>query len=208
MHILGYALFETAIGACGIAWSDRGVAHALLPEASAAVTRARLARITGASELEPSPPGIRKAIAAIVELMQGVPNDLLSIELDTHEIPDFAQRVYAAARRIPVGKTITYGALARYIGSPGSARAVGQALGHNPFAPIVPCHRIVAANGGTGGFSANGGVYTKLKMLAIERGDPSPPVMPQRRAGRKVSARSPQLQLAWPSARDDDEHGL
>jgi methylated-DNA-[protein]-cysteine S-methyltransferase len=206
MQALGYALFETAIGSCGIAWSDRGVVCAQLPETSEAATRARLARLTGASELEPSDPAVRKAIAAVVELMQGVPSDLLSIELDMRGVPEFAQRVYAASRRIPVGKTITYGELARDIGSPGSARAVGQALGNNPFAPIVPCHRIVAANGGTGGFSANGGVYTKLKMLAIERGDPNPPVMPKRRdgLGRKASARSPQLQLVLPSARDED----
>lgn len=205
MQALGYILFETTIGWCGLAWSERGVLRAQLPEETTEAARARLSRLAGAREVEP-PPEITGASLAIVELMQGVRNDLLGIELDMRAIPDFAQRVYTAARLIPVGETITYGALARQIGSPGSARAVGQALGHNPFAPIVPCHRIVAANGGTGGFSAEGGVYTKLKMLAIERGDPSPPVRPRRRdgLGRKASLRSQQLQLVLPV---EDESG-
>ncbi|MET0387428.1 MAG: MGMT family protein [Polyangiales bacterium] len=206
MQVLGYALFDTAIGCCGIAWSSRGVVRAQLPEASAAATRARLAHLTHARETEP-PAAIAEAIEAITELLQGAPNNLLGIELDLSEVPDFAQRVYAAARRIPVGKTITYGALARHIGNPGSARALGQALGNNPFAPIVPCHRIVAAHGGTGGFSADGGVYTKLKMLAIERGDPEPTLTPQRRDGlsRKGATRNAQLQLELPPLRSSDE---
>jgi methylated-DNA-[protein]-cysteine S-methyltransferase len=84
------------------------------------------------------------------------------------DVPEFNQRVYAAARAIPPGRTLTYGEVAQQIGEPGAARAVGQALGHNPFAPVVPCHRILAAGNGGGGFSAEGGVATKLRMLQIE----------------------------------------
>src|SRR6201999_1121329 len=80
----------------------------------------------------------------------------------------FHQRVYALARRIPSGATLTYGEVATRIGSPGAARAVGQALGRNPFAIVVPCHRVLAAGGRTGGFSANGGVATKRRVRSIE----------------------------------------
>jgi methylated-DNA-[protein]-cysteine S-methyltransferase len=89
--------------------------------------------------------------------------------LDLRAVPEFAQRVYRAAVLIPAGQTLTYGELARNIGSPGAARAVGRALGQNPFAPIVPCHRVLAAGGGIGGFSASGGTQTKWRLLEIER---------------------------------------
>jgi methylated-DNA-[protein]-cysteine S-methyltransferase len=82
-------------------------------------------------------------------------------------IPAFNRRVYEAARRIPPGQTQTYGEIARTIGEPHGAQAVGQALGHNPFAIIVPCHRVVGADG-FGGFSAHGGTSTKMRMLTIE----------------------------------------
>ena len=88
-------------------------------------------------------------------------------------VPPFHRRVYEAAREIPPGDTLSYGAIANRIGSPGSARAVGQALGRNPFAIVVPCHRVVAANGKLGGFSANGGVTTKANLLALETHEPA-----------------------------------
>jgi methylated-DNA-[protein]-cysteine S-methyltransferase len=114
---------------------------------------------------------VREAIAAITALLEGrpgEPRDLTHLPLDMEGVPSFHQRVYELARRIPPGKTWTYGEVAQRLGEPGAARAVGQALGSNPFAPVVPCHRVLGAPTGKGGFSAHGGLQTKLKMLEIE----------------------------------------
>ena len=164
----GFAIFETAVGDCGIAWSDRGVSGFQLPEGDAAATRRRMqTRFSGAQETTP-PPQVQQSIDAIVSLMRGDRTDLMFVPLDMDGLPEFHQRVYEVARTIRPGETITYGDIATRLGDPGSARAVGQALGRNPFAVIVPCHRVVAAGGKTGGFSASGGAATKLRLLAIE----------------------------------------
>jgi methylated-DNA-[protein]-cysteine S-methyltransferase len=105
----------------------------------------------------------------IAALLAGASDDLQDIQLDMHGISPFYQQVYALARQIPPGQTTTYGAMAEALQAPGSARAIGQALGFNPFAPVVPCHRVLAAQSGAGGFSAAGGLSTKLRMLQIER---------------------------------------
>lgn len=161
---VGFALFDTAIGWCGIAWSARGVTRFALPEANPEVTRARLAR--DAPEAEP-PPEITAAIALVTRHVAGEPADLEAITVDLDGVPDFHREVYAALRRVPAGRTVTYGALAHSLGKPGAARAIGQAMGKNPIPVIVPCHRVLAANA-TGGFSAPGGVTTKAKLLAAE----------------------------------------
>lgn len=163
-----YSLFRTRIGVCGMAWTARGVSALVLPEVTSAATRARvLAGSPGASQSEPEG-DIRDAVASIRALLEGERRDLSEIELDYEGLPDFHRRVYVAARRVPPGEVVTYGELARRLLSPGAARAVGQALGRNPFAIIVPCHRVVASGGKVGGFSANGGTSTKLRLLAIE----------------------------------------
>jgi methylated-DNA-[protein]-cysteine S-methyltransferase len=163
-----FTLFETAIGRCGIAWNERGLVGVQLPEAADADTRGRvLRRFPGAQEARPTG-AVRQATQAIVDLLRGQLRDLTSIVLDMEGVPTFHKRVYQAARLIPPGQTVTYGDIAQRVGSPGSARAVGQALGRNPFAIVIPCHRVLAAGGKVGGFSANGGVNTKLRMLAIE----------------------------------------
>jgi methylated-DNA-[protein]-cysteine S-methyltransferase len=168
MSATGYTLFDTSIGCCGVAWSARGLVAVQLPEASAAVTRARLARRhPQAREMSPGPE-VQAAIDAIVALLQGRPVDLSTIALDMQEVPEFHRRVYDHARTIAPGQTATYGEVAAALGEPGSARAVGQALGRNPFAIVVPCHRVLAAGGGAGGFSAPGGTVTKFKLLEIE----------------------------------------
>jgi methylated-DNA-[protein]-cysteine S-methyltransferase len=165
----GLRLFDTALGRCGIGYGDHGVRVLQLPEADDARTRARvLGRCPDASE-DGAPDEVLAAIEAIRGLLSGDPVDLNFIELDMRDNAPFARRVYEAARTIPPGRTQSYGEIARRLGSPGAARAVGQALGHNPYAIIVPCHRVLAAGGRSGGFSANGGVTTKLRMLAIER---------------------------------------
>ena len=168
MRPRGFALFETAIGTCGIAWSDGGIVSVQLPERDGAATRARLlVRSDGARETLP-PPGVQRAIDAIVSLLGGESSDLSFIALDMEGVPDFHRRVYEVARTIPPGATQPYGEIAARLGDPGSARAVGQALGRNPFPIVVPCHRVLAAGGRTGGFSARGGTKTKLTLLAIE----------------------------------------
>jgi methylated-DNA-[protein]-cysteine S-methyltransferase len=169
---LGFALFSTALGHCGVAWSAQGLTCVQLPEADAAATRARMVRRFPHCQEAAPPPSVQEAIAAIAALLLGTPlppTDLTHLVLDMDGVPPFHQKVYALARQIPPGETRTYGELAQQLGEPGAARAVGQALGHNPFAPVVPCHRILAADGRSGGFSATGGVSTKLRMLLTER---------------------------------------
>src|SRR6266852_8845152 len=168
MTASGFALFDTAIGQCGIAWGERGVAGVQLPEAGEAETRARmLHRFPAAGETAP-PPEVEKAVERIVALLRGEAGDLAEVTLDMDQVPAFHRRVYEVARTIPPGRTLSYGDVAARLGAPSAARAVGQALGRNPFAIVVPCHRVLAAGGRVGGFSANGGIATKLRMLAIE----------------------------------------
>jgi methylated-DNA-[protein]-cysteine S-methyltransferase len=154
---MNFALFETAIGTCAIAWGERGVVGVQLPEGDAAKARARIKRrFAGAEEAQPSP-AIARAIEAVVALLNGEPTDLSFVEVDMAGIPDLARRVYDIARRIPPGGTLTYGDIAKEVGLQGDAREVGQALGKNPFPIVIPCHRVVAAGGKLGGFSARGG---------------------------------------------------
>jgi methylated-DNA-[protein]-cysteine S-methyltransferase len=168
MKPLGFAIFNTAIGTCGIAWSDGGLTSVQLPERSDDATRARLAKRSGGAQEMPPPTEVQCAIDGILSLLDGEATDLSFITLDMDGVPDFHRRVYEVARTIQPGSTLTYGEIAGRLGDPGSARAVGQALGRNPFVLVVPCHRVLAAAGKTGGFSANGGTSTKLTLLAIE----------------------------------------
>lgn len=163
-----FTIFDTPVGPCGIAWGARGIVGVQLPEMSERATRARLLRRFPDAREDWVPEPITRAIADIIALLGGAPTDLGDVALDMDGVPDFNRRVYDAARRIPPGGTLTYGEIAAQIGEPGAAQAVGQALGRNPFAIIVPCHRVLAANGKAGGFSAGGGVATKLRLLAIE----------------------------------------
>ena len=164
----GYALFDTAIGTCGIAWGDAGVRAVQLPDADARRTVARLRRrAPGAVPADP-PAAVRRAVDGVTALLRGEADDLCHVRLDDDGIDDFDRRVYALARAIAPGSTLSYGEVAAQLGERSLARAVGQALARNPFAPVVPCHRVLAADGGPGGFSAAGGAATKLKMLQAE----------------------------------------
>jgi len=170
MEKYGFTLFDTAIGRCGIAWSPRGVAGVQLPEARELDTHARVRqRFPDAHEATP-PPHVKRAQGGIVALLRGEPSDLSAVPLDMDGVPPFHRRVYEVARTIPPGATLSYGEVAARLGSPGASRAVGQALGRNPFAIVVPCHRVLAAGGKVGGFSANGGITTKLRLLSLEGG--------------------------------------
>jgi methylated-DNA-[protein]-cysteine S-methyltransferase len=168
MTAYGFALFDTAIGRCGVAWNDRGIAGLQLPEADEQQIRVRmLQRFPTAGETTP-PPGVQRAIEDVVALLAGEPCNLSVVPLDMDGVPSFHRRVYEVARNIPAGATMSYGEIAARLGAPRAARAVGQALGQNPFPIVVPCHRVLGAGGKIGGFSAHGGVATKLRMLAIE----------------------------------------
>jgi methylated-DNA-[protein]-cysteine S-methyltransferase len=191
MPKLNFALFETAIGCCAIVWSARGVAGVQLPEASEAATRARvLRRFPSAAEVPPSRE-ISQAIDGITALLRGEARDLTGVAIDITGAPEFNARVYAIARSIPPGATMTYGEIAERLGDRTLAREVGQALGQNPCPLIVPCHRVLAAGGKGGGFSAGGGLVTKLRLLTIEGAQPGGPtlfdhlplVAPRRRRG-------------------------
>lgn len=168
MTAIGIEVFDTAIGPCGIAWSERGVAGVQLPEADAPATQALLGRRFPGAEQRSPPREVIDAIAAITALLRGEPDDTPSIVLDLRGVAPFERSVFEACRRIAAGSTLTYGEMAREIGAPGAARAVGRALGRNPYAPVVPCHRVLAAGGRPGGFSAHGGLATKLRLLEIE----------------------------------------
>jgi methylated-DNA-[protein]-cysteine S-methyltransferase len=169
MNARGIAFFDTAIGLCAIAWGRRGIVWLQLPQKDEAAARSRaMRRFPEAMETLP-PPGVDLAVRDIVCLLAGKPVDLSRIALDMSDVPEFNRNVYAVARTIPPGETLTYGEVATRLGDPSAARTVGQALGANPFPIVVPCHRVLAANGGTGGFSARGGVDTKMRMLSIER---------------------------------------
>jgi methylated-DNA-[protein]-cysteine S-methyltransferase len=178
MKDLGFALFETVISDCGIVWSERGVAGVQLPERSEDATRNRIRRrFPSAGEAAPSD-GMLRAIDDIVALLSGEPRDLTYVTVDIDGVADFNRRVYAIARTIPPGATMSYGEIAERLGDRGLARDVGQALGQNPFPIIVPCHRVLAAGGKIGGFSAPGGVVTKLRrLLTIEGAQPGGPTL-------------------------------
>jgi methylated-DNA-[protein]-cysteine S-methyltransferase len=177
MPDLEFALFETAIGCCAVVWSGRGIAGVQLPEASAAATRARVLRRFAAASEAPPPPKVQSAIDGIVALLHGEGDDLTGVAIDIEGLPEFNRRVYAVARTIPPGQTLSYGQIAERLGDRTLAREVGQALGQNPIPLIVPCHRVLAAGGKTGGFSASGGVVTKLRLLTIEGAQPGGPTL-------------------------------
>ena len=164
-----FTLFDTPVGACALVWGTHGLAGVLLPDATEAATRLRAQRrCAGASEATPAA-DIQRVIERIRGLLASGSDDLADIALDLRAIPPFNRRVYAIARAIRPGSTRSYGEIATLLGEPHAARAVGQALGANPFPIIVPCHRVLAAGAKAGGFSAPGGTRTKLRLLEIER---------------------------------------
>ncbi|HLI21630.1 MAG TPA: methylated-DNA--[protein]-cysteine S-methyltransferase [Stellaceae bacterium] len=165
---IAYTLFDTPLGRCGIAWGSRGIAALQLPEASESATRAKLLdRIAEAQEASP-PAEVQRAIDGINALLRGQPSELAAVPLDLTGVPRFHARVYEVVRRIPPGASLSYGEVAARAEAPGAARAVGQAMRRNPFSILVPCHRVFAAGGKIGGYSAHGGLATKLKLLSLE----------------------------------------
>ena len=174
--VADYQLFDTANGVAAIAWTDKGVVSFRLPASSAeASERSLLRHFPGAVRREP-PPGIAETIAAAQRYFDGEKTDFSTVKVDLGEQAPFFAQVYESVRRLGWGQTTTYGAVAKELGAgPEAARAVGQAMASNPVPLIVPCHRVLAAGGKVGGFSAPGGSESKVRMLAIEGIDLSPP---------------------------------
>jgi methylated-DNA-[protein]-cysteine S-methyltransferase len=176
MGAVGMALFDTAVGRCAVAWGQGGIVAVALPDAAgddatrAGLRQGRSSAVEGELTAE-----ARAAIDGMVALLDGDPVDLTGIRVDLAGVSDFYQRVYEVTRSIPPGGTLTYGEVAARLGTPGAVRAVGQALGRNPVPIVVPCHRVLAAGGRMGGFSAPGGTATKRRILAIEGALPPPP---------------------------------
>jgi methylated-DNA-[protein]-cysteine S-methyltransferase len=152
--------FQTTLGTCGLRWGPEGITAVLMPGSAA------LHRPVSCEEDAPGP--VREAAAAIVSLLDGERTELGWVALDMAELRPFRRRVYEAARDIAPGETATYGQLATALGAAGSAREVGAALAANLFPIVVPCHRVLAADGALHGFSAPGGIATKRRMLEIE----------------------------------------
>ncbi len=170
-----YTVFDTAIGACAISWrhcaeSDGPtVLWFQLPERTSAQTESRIAEKSGARKSENQPAAISALVERIRAHLSGELQDFRDVAVDLSAAAPFARQVLEAAREIPPGRTITYGELARSVGRPDAARAVGRIMGSNPIPLIIPCHRVVAGGGKSGGFSAPGGRMTKAELLAIER---------------------------------------
>jgi methylated-DNA-[protein]-cysteine S-methyltransferase len=171
-----YQVFETAFGFCAIAWSDSGVTRFLLPTKSAEAADRLMRRRAKEAEPGSSPPGIAEVVAAARRYFTGEETDFGDVRLDLDGQDAFFRRIYDAARRVGWGRSTTYGALAKEVGAgPEAARDVGQAMARNPTPLIVPCHRVLAAGGRIGGFSAPGGAETKIRMLELEGVHIGPP---------------------------------
>ncbi len=164
-----HALFSTGIGVCGVAWSARGLVALALPERTPEATETRLAARAGSVAGEPPPP-VAEAVALIRKYCAGEPVEFSRVPLDLAGVDDLRRRLYETMRALGRGETVTYGALARRVGldAPEAARDVGAAMGRNPLPIVIPCHRVLAAGGKPGGFSAYGGLATKEKLLALE----------------------------------------
>jgi methylated-DNA-[protein]-cysteine S-methyltransferase len=163
-----FTLFQTKLGWAALAWAEAGLVGVRLPTPDPVRARAAIERRwPGAQEASP-PPAITAVAEDICTLLAGGRPDFADAPLDLSRTPDFNARVYAVARTIPPGETLTYGQVAERLGDKLLARDVGQALGQNPWPIVIPCHRVTAAGGKLGGFSAPGGATTKLKLLAIE----------------------------------------
>jgi methylated-DNA-[protein]-cysteine S-methyltransferase len=168
MDAANHLLFPTPLGPCGLVWSAAGLAGIHLPERGETLARAALRRRFPGSAPAAPPAWVAALTGRIAAHLGGGKADYDDVVLDSDAVGAFEMRVYALARAIPPGETATYGALARRLGDVGLARAVGQALGRNPWPIVIPCHRVTAADGRAGGFSAPGGRTTKLKLLEIE----------------------------------------
>lgn len=166
---LAFAVFPTSVGHCALVWDQSGdVVGSSLPHGGEEEVRRAVRRWYPAAVESQPPPAVADVAGRVARLLDGGTEHLGDVRLDLTVVPDFDRRVYEVVLGIPPGETLTYGEVAARLGAPGAAQAVGQALGRNPFPPIVPCHRVLAAGRKVGGFSARGGTRTKIRMLEAE----------------------------------------
>lgn len=163
-----FHLFETALGRCAVAWRNDLIIRILLPAASDESRHTTIMRIDAHAAAATPPARIAEITWKIAALCDGAPQDFGPAPLERSTIDPFAARVYARLEKVGFGRTTTYGAIAAELGDRSLARAVGAALGANPFPIVIPCHRVTGANGALGGFSAPGGAGTKRRLLEIE----------------------------------------
>lgn len=179
-----YTIFETEGGFCGIAWNSAGISRFQLPDKDAGSTEKLLLRRLKSGKPGVPPQEVQAAIDAVKRYFAGEPVDFSGFRLDLEDQDPFFKKIYHAARQIGWGCTTTYGAIARQLGAgPEAAREVGQAMAKNPVALIVPCHRVLAAGGKIGGFSAPGGSISKARMLELEGVRLMPPAQAQQSLG-------------------------
>lgn len=154
-----HATFPTPLGICAIAWNDTGLTRFLLPDPD---------RPPGTAAVE-TPSWVSQIVDRVQRHLAGEPQDFANVLYDFTKVPEFVRSVLQATLAIKPGCTATYGEIASTIGlGPTAARAIGSALGANPWPLLIPCHRVIAATGGMTGFSGPGGVGMKVKLLAIE----------------------------------------
>ena len=171
-----YLIFETASGFCGIGWSRGGITRLQLPARGAEATERNLRRRLPGAEPGIPTPQVLEAIASVKRHFEGEKIDFSGLQLDLDGQDEFFKQIYAAARRVGWGQTTTYGTLAKELGvGPEAARDVGRAMANNPVPLIIPCHRVLAAGGKVGGFSAPGGSAAKIRMLELEGVHLGPP---------------------------------
>lgn len=166
-----HTVFDTALGFFALSWSDAGLTRVALAQP----TRSQAEQLTARwgttfydRDSAALPAFVIDAMARIRLYATGADVDFTPLPLDFTGIDGFRCAIYRTALKLRQGETTTYGGLADQAGFPTMARETGQALGRNPLPLIVPCHRIVAAGGKIGGFSAPGGVVTKQRLLAHE----------------------------------------
>jgi methylated-DNA-[protein]-cysteine S-methyltransferase len=163
-------VFDTAIGPCGVAWSENGLVAVQFPERDRAATERRLMAKSASAGSATPPPAITALAADIARYLAGERVDFSTVAVDLGGMDEFRRALYQALREVGFGSTTTYGALAKRLGleGPEAAQDVGAAMGRNPVPIVIPCHRVLAAGGKLGGFSAPGGAATKQKLLALE----------------------------------------
>lgn len=152
------ACFETVMGPCAISWTDAGLTAFELPGAQ-----------RNSDDETIWPVEISRTIERVRKHLQGELQDFSDARFDFSGLAEFNANVLAATLAIKAGQTRSYGEIAQAIGQPPAAsRAVGAALGANRWPLLIPCHRVVSADGKMTGFSGPGGIKTKLRLLALE----------------------------------------
>ncbi|MEL7025332.1 MAG: methylated-DNA--[protein]-cysteine S-methyltransferase [Pseudomonadota bacterium] len=162
-----YQHFTTPLGICAVAWSDQGLTRVLIAEPSLEDITRRLSDNLDQTN-EQVPPFVHRAVNTLSAYFAGEDVSMDDTTLDVSRLSPFRSSVYRMLRNVPRGTTTTYGELATRLDKPGAARAIGIAMGENPWPVVVPCHRVLASGGDIGGFSAHGGVRTKRQLLRLE----------------------------------------